>query len=72
MRVHAHARRHARTRTHARCPSQIAEAHPRFLRKQLTEVVQAMLAVAQAEALEDATRQLAAEFLVRLVCVWEG
>ena len=46
------------------CFPQIAEAHPRFLRKQLEQVVQAMLAITRAEQLEDATRQLAAEFLV--------
>lgn len=46
--------------------SQIAEAHPRFLRRQLAEVVAAMLQIAGAEALDDATRQLAAEFLVTL------
>lgn len=45
---------------------QIAEAHPRFLRRQLAEVVAAMLQIAGAEALDDATRQLAAEFLVTL------
>eukprot|EP00798_Chlamydomonas_sp_ICE-L_P025737 gene25737-11397_t len=45
---------------------EVAEAHPRFLRKQLVEVVQAMLAVARADQLEDSTRQLAAEFLVTL------
>jgi len=37
---------------------QVGEAHPRFLRRQLGEVV--------ADALEDATRQLAAEFLITL------
>ncbi|KAG1673229.1 hypothetical protein FOA52_013109 [Chlamydomonas sp. UWO 241] len=45
---------------------EVAEAHPRFLRKQLVEVVQAVLQIARAEQLEDATRQLAAEFLVTL------
>lgn len=45
---------------------ELAEAHPRFLRKQLTEVVQAVLTIARAEQLEDSTRQLAAEFLVTL------
>jgi len=45
---------------------EIAEAHPRFLRRQLAEVVAAMLQIAGAEALDDATRQLAAEFLVTL------
>jgi hypothetical protein len=45
---------------------EVAEAHPRFLRKQLVEVVQAVLQVARADQLEDSTRQLAAEFLVTL------
>lgn len=45
---------------------EVAEAHPRFLRKHLEEVVNAMLMIAQADQLEDATRQLAAEFLVTL------
>ena len=45
---------------------QIGEAHPRFLRRQLAEVVAAMLQIAGAQPLEDATRQMAAEFLVTL------
>jgi len=45
---------------------QVGEAHPRFLRRQLGEVVAAMLQIAGADALEDATRQLAAEFLITL------
>lgn len=45
---------------------QVAESDPRFLRKHLVEVVQAMLTVANAAELEDATRSLAAEFLVTL------
>uniref|UniRef100_A0A7R9V0M6 TOG domain-containing protein n=1 Tax=Chlamydomonas euryale TaxID=1486919 RepID=A0A7R9V0M6_9CHLO len=45
---------------------EVAEAHPRFLRKQLVDVVQAVLQIARAEQLDDATRQLAAEFLVTL------
>ena len=51
---------------HGDAAVQIAEAHPRFLRRQLSEVVEAMLQIAGAEALDDATRQLAAEFLVTL------
>ena len=46
--------------------AQVAESHPRFLRRQLLEVVAAMLQFATAEHLEEATRQLAAEFLVVL------
>ena len=46
--------------------AQVAESHPRFLRRQLPEVVAAMLQFATAENLEEATRQLAAEFLVVL------
>jgi importin-5 len=45
---------------------QVAEAHPRFMRRQLGEVVAAMLQIAGAHALDDATRQLAAEFLITL------
>jgi Importin repeat len=45
---------------------QVAEAHPRFMRRQLGEVVAAMLQIAGADALDDATRQLAAEFLITL------
>ncbi|BDA40930.1 Importin-5 [Coccomyxa sp. Obi] len=45
---------------------EIAEAHPRFLRRNLPEISNAMLQVAEAEKLEDSTRQLAAEFLVTL------
>lgn len=44
----------------------VAEAHPRFLRRSLVEVVGAMMSVARADQLEAATRQLAAEFLVTL------
>lgn len=45
---------------------QVAEAHPRFLRRQLNEIVSAMLSVARAPQLEANTRTLAAEFLVTL------
>ena len=51
---------------HPRKLAQVAESHPRFLRRQLQEVVAAMLQFATAENLEEATRQLAAEFLVVL------
>jgi len=50
---------HTHTHTHT-----VAEAHPRFLRKSLSDVVTAMLSVARYEDLESATRSLAAEFLV--------
>jgi len=45
---------------------EVAESHPRFLRRSLVEVVGAMMSVARAEQLEAATRSLAAEFLVTL------
>lgn len=45
---------------------EVAESHPRFLRRQLSEVLNAMLTVAEAETLESSTRQLAAEFVVTL------
>ncbi|KAL4452685.1 hypothetical protein ABPG75_008347 [Micractinium tetrahymenae] len=45
---------------------EIAEAHPRFLRKQLPEVVGAMLQIAETETLDAGVRTLAAEFLVTL------
>ncbi|CAL5227386.1 g10339 [Coccomyxa viridis] len=45
---------------------EVAEAHPRFLRKNLTEIVNAMLQISEATELEDSTRQLATEFLVTL------
>lgn len=48
------------------CASQLAEAHPRFLRRQLGDVLNAMLQVAEASSLDSATRQLAAEFAVTL------
>ncbi len=44
----------------------MAEAHPRFLRRNLGDVVAAMLSIARAEQLESGTRSLAAEFLVTL------
>lgn len=45
---------------------EVAEEHPRFLRRQLQDIVTAMLQIAGAEALDCATRQLAAEFLITL------
>jgi hypothetical protein len=45
---------------------EVADEHPRFLRKQIHEVAGAMLKIAEAESLDDATRRLAAEFLVTL------
>ncbi|KAL6755245.1 armadillo-type protein [Haematococcus lacustris] len=45
---------------------EVAEAHPRFLRRQLVEVVGAALNITRAQQLEAATRSLAAEFLVTL------
>lgn len=44
----------------------VAEVTPKFIRKQLKEVVDAMLTVVKAPGLEPQTRQLAAEFLVTL------
>lgn len=46
---------------------EVAGVHPRFLRKQLHEIVSTMLQIAEAKGLEDATRQLALEFLITLV-----
>lgn len=45
---------------------EVADEHPRFLRKQIHEVAGAMIKIAEAESLDDATRRLAAEFLVTL------
>ena len=47
----------------------VAEAHPRFLRKALNEVVGAMLSVARADALEAATRSLVCMCVCVCVCV---
>ncbi|KAI5084377.1 hypothetical protein GOP47_0000546 [Adiantum capillus-veneris] len=44
----------------------VAGTEPRFLRKQLVEVVGSMLQIADADGLEDATRHLAVEFLITL------
>ncbi len=51
---------------HPHTYTQLAEAHPRFLRRQLGDVLNAMLVVAEAATLDSATRQLAAEFAVTL------
>ena len=45
---------------------EVAEDHPRFLRRSLPELVDAMLQVASAEPLDAATRQLAAELVLTL------
>ena len=45
---------------------EVAEEHPRFLRRQLAETVGAMLQIAEAPGLEPPTRQLAAEFVLTL------
>ena len=45
---------------------EIGEEHPTFLRKNLIEIVNAILTVTEAASLEASTRQLAAEFLVTL------
>jgi len=44
----------------------VAEEHPRFLRKQLPDVVNAMMQIAETDSLDEGTRSLAAEFLVTL------
>ncbi|KAL2320474.1 hypothetical protein Fmac_029443 [Flemingia macrophylla] len=45
---------------------ELAGTEPRFLRRQIVDVVGAMLQVAEAEALEEGTRHLAIEFVVTL------
>jgi len=45
---------------------EIGEEHPTFLRKNLVDIVNAILTVTEADNLESGTRQLAAEFLVTL------
>ncbi|MFS8008671.1 putative TOG domain, importin beta family [Helianthus anomalus] len=45
---------------------ELAGTEPRFLRKQITEVVGAMLQIAEAETLEEGTKHLALEFVVTL------
>lgn len=45
---------------------EIAGSEPRFLRKQLVEVVGSILQIAEAEGLEEGTQHLAVEFMVSL------
>jgi importin-5 len=45
---------------------ELAGAEPRFLRRQLPDVVASMLQIAEAPGLEDGTRHLAVEFVVTL------
>ncbi|XP_009791368.1 uncharacterized protein [Nicotiana sylvestris] len=45
---------------------ELAGTEPRFLRRQLVDVVGAMLQVAEAESLEEGTRHLAIEFVITL------
>ncbi|KAI3798367.1 hypothetical protein L1987_33641 [Smallanthus sonchifolius] len=45
---------------------ELAGTEPRFLRKQITEVVGAMLQIAEAETLEEGTKHLALEFVITL------
>jgi len=45
---------------------EVAEEDPRFFRKQLVDVTNAFLQVANAEQLDEPTRRLAAEFLITL------
>ncbi|KAL8136315.1 hypothetical protein V2J09_002316 [Rumex salicifolius] len=45
---------------------ELAGAEPRFLRRQLVDVVGAMLQIAEAESLEEGTRHLAVEFVITL------
>lgn len=45
---------------------EVAEEEPRFLRRQLPDVVNAMLQIAETDSLDEGTRRLAAEFLVTL------
>ncbi|XP_021714948.1 importin-5-like [Chenopodium quinoa] len=45
---------------------ELAGAEPRFLRRQLVDVVGSMLQIAEAEQLEEGTRHLAVEFVITL------
>ncbi|KAI6670785.1 hypothetical protein NL676_005670 [Syzygium grande] len=45
---------------------ELAGTEPRFLRRQLVEVVGSMLQIAEAESLEESTRHLAIEFVITL------
>ncbi|GJZ73311.1 importin-5-like protein, partial [Tanacetum coccineum] len=44
----------------------LARTELRFLRRQLVEVLRSMLQVAEAESLEEGTRHLEIEFLIKL------
>lgn len=45
---------------------EVAELEPRFMRRQLVDVVSGMLGIAETSSLEDDTRHLAIEFLISL------
>ncbi|KAF7819275.1 importin-5-like [Senna tora] len=45
---------------------ELAETEPRFLRRQIVDVVGSMLHIAEAESLEEGTRHLAIEFVITL------
>ncbi|KAK2641516.1 hypothetical protein Ddye_023279 [Dipteronia dyeriana] len=45
---------------------ELAGTEPRFLRRQLVDVVESMLQIAEAESLEEGTRHLAIEFVITL------
>ncbi|XP_057982849.1 uncharacterized protein LOC131167857 [Malania oleifera] len=45
---------------------ELAGTEPRFLRRQLAEIVASMLQIAEAESLEEGTRHLAVEFVITL------
>ncbi|XP_062076542.1 uncharacterized protein LOC133812415 [Humulus lupulus] len=45
---------------------ELAGTEPRFLRRQITDVVGSMLQIAEAESLEEGTRHLAIEFVITL------
>lgn len=45
---------------------ELAGTEPRFLRRQIVDVVGAMLQIAEAESLEEGTRHLAIEFVITL------
>ncbi|EFJ15568.1 hypothetical protein SELMODRAFT_155690 [Selaginella moellendorffii] len=45
---------------------EVAGSEPRFMRRQLVDVVSTMMQIAEAESLEEGTRHLAVEFLITL------
>ncbi|PRQ22692.1 hypothetical protein RchiOBHm_Chr6g0253081 [Rosa chinensis] len=51
---------------------ELAGTEPRFLRRQILEVVGSMLHVAEAESLEEGTRHLAIEFVITLAEASDG